>query len=107
MKKAFLVAFMLAPFFGIKAFSQSTTNDSKTSVQTLQVNQAAVSVIDQTPFAEPAVDGYIFNEDGSLVKAKVQQTGKKIVIKKADYDALPMEKQTFIKEDQSSFLIIE
>lgn len=107
MKKAFLAAFMLAPFFGIKAFSQSTTKETKTSVQTLQVNQAEASVIDQTPFAEPAVDGYIFNEEGLLVKSKVQQTGKKIVIKKADYDALPLEKQTFIKEDQASFLIIE
>lgn len=107
MKKIFLSLVLFPTFLGIKLMAQSTNAEAKANNQSLQVDQTAISVIDANPGAEAPVDGYVFNENGELVKSKVQITGHKITIKKADYDVLPMEKQTLIKDDQASFIIIE
>jgi hypothetical protein len=107
MKSIFLFGILFGSLFGIQAFSQSTTTTTQPDNGRLQVNQASIAVVDENPGAEAPVDGYVFNENGELVQTKVQPNGRKITIKKADYDALPVEKQTLIKEDQASFIIIE
>jgi hypothetical protein len=108
MKSIFLFGVLSFSVFGMKAFSQSTTITTKESTTNNQVvNQPNMQVVDENPGADAPVDGYVFNEKGELVQSKVHTSARKITIKKSDYDALPVEKQIFIKEDQASFTIIE
>lgn len=109
-----IALFLFVLFSASGLFGQS--NMQTNSPDALK-NQSQVTVIDENPALtdqtitpvnqDGSINAYVLDDNGNLVKTTVTSIGKRTLIKKADFDALPIEKQKFILTDEEGFIIVE